>query len=241
MPDFVGYFDDSGTHKGAGVVVVAGAIATAERWRKLSCEWQRTIRPWGLQRNHFHMTDFVTGKGEYRGWTEDTKSARLMALVNVIRKHVRVLIGNAVMEADFEEVSARYPDNNFGTAYRFCAFLIAPAVDAWRRRSPKRGPVTLVFEAGNKLLNEYGRILNQAGTFDHLREKFGYSSITQGTKAEMVPLQAADLIAYATYKCAAMKSIDSYLEPCFESLFTLPTQGQSFSKELIERALRDWH
>ncbi len=238
MPDFVGYFDDSGTHKGAGIVVVAGAVATAERWEQLSREWQRTIRPWRVLQ--FHATDFVTGKGEYRGWTEDTKSARLMALVKLIRKHVRVLIGNAVMEADFEEVSAKYPDNNFGTAYRFCAFLIPPAVDLWRRQSPKRGPVALIFESGNKLLNEYGRIVNQAGTFEHLRQKFGYSSITQGTSSDLVPLQAADLIAYATYRCAFMnKPLDSYLEPCFESLFKLPHRGQSFSKELIERALKE--
>jgi len=240
MVNFVGYFDDSGTHKGAGIVVVAGAIATAGRWDKLSREWQSTIKPWGLQRKHFHMTDFVTGKGDYRGWTVDAKAARLAELVKIIRKHVRVLIGNAVMEADFEEISKRYPRNNFGSAYRFCAFLVAPAVDAWRRQSPRRGPVTLIFEAGNKLLNEYGRILNEAGRFEHLREKFGYSSIAQGTKSEMVPLQAADLIAYATYKCAAMTPLDYYLEPSFKSLFSLRHQGMSFSKELVEKALSEF-
>lgn len=86
-------------------------------------------------------------------------------------------------------------------------------------------PVALVFERGNKLLNEYGRVVAQIGESERTREKFGISSVDQRAKKDTSPLQAADLIAYATYKCLAQKVVDQWLSDSFEELFSLPTEG----------------
>src|SRR5215469_8258118 len=144
--------------------------------------------------------------------------------------------------ADFVSGQGAYdkcPCRDIGTAYRFCAFLALPAVDNWRRRSPRRKPVALIFESGNKLLNEYGRILAQIGDCERTREQYGISSITQGTKKDMPQLQAADLIAYAAYKSMSQNRVDDYLAESFEILFNLPIEGCLHSNpEIIEKQLR---
>jgi hypothetical protein len=148
-------------------------------------------------------------------------------------------VGNAVNHSDFKAAFQGCQNKHIGTPYRFCAFLALPAVDSWRRRSSRRKPVALIFESGNRLMNEYGRMFAQLGTFDRLREKFGIASITEGSKKEMPPLQAADLIAYATYKCLVQHRIEGYLETAFEALFKIQHVGVLHGNpDLVERALR---
>ena len=36
----VGYFDDSGTHRGSGVCVIAGLVSNSIYWGRLELEWQ---------------------------------------------------------------------------------------------------------------------------------------------------------------------------------------------------------
>lgn len=201
----------------------------------------RAIESWNLSRGYFHMADFVSGYNDYQGWTQAEKRYRLRLLIRIICKHVRVLVGNAVVQSDFNNALQMCPSTVIGTAYRFCAFLVLPAVDHWRRRSPRRKPVALVFESGNKMKNEYGRILAQLGDFERTREKYGSSAFIEASKKEWVPLQAADLIAYATYKCLAQTRIDDWLEHEFETLFKLPHQGILYSDAaLIEKCLRSF-
>lgn len=239
MADLAGFFDDSGTHGDSRFVVVAGGVASLRQWDRLSKEWERTIGPWKLSRGYFHMADFVSGYNDYHGWTPLEKCYRLRALVRIICEHVRVLVGNAVVQGDFNAALEICPSSVIGTAYRFCAFLALPAVDHWRRRSPRRNPVALIFERGNKLKNEYGQLLTQLGDFDRTREKYGISHFDDATKQEWIPLQAADLIAYATYKCLAQSQIDDWLAHEFETLFKIPHQGILYSDALkISNCLR---
>jgi hypothetical protein len=240
MSVLAAYLDDSGTHVGSGWVVVAGGVSSVQQWVKLSREWERTIGPWKLKKGYFRMADFVNGVGEYSRWSPGLRAARLNRLITVISKNVRILVGNAVKEADFKIAFSKCPTAKIGTAYRFCAFLILPAVNAWREKSPTREPVAFFFESGNKLMNEYGRILGQIDSHEGLREKFGVGPITEAPKSGMQALQAADLIAYATYKCLVAERITPpYLEHAFARLFENKHTGTIYDNvEKIEKYLR---
>ncbi len=240
MSVLAAYLDDSGTHVGSGWVVVAGGVASVQQWSKLSRAWERALVDWKLTKGYFRMTEFVNGVGDYSAWSTDLKAARLNQLVRIIDENVRLLVGNAVNEADFNEAFRRFPTAKIGTAYRFCAFLCLPAVNTWREHSPRREPVAFIFESGNKLKNEYGKILAQLGSFAGPREKFGVASFAEGQKRKMPALQAADLIAYAAYKRLVEKKIaPTYLEMAFERLFKIQTQGKVFGNpDLLEKYLR---
>src|ERR1700682_957978 len=240
MTALAAYLDDSGTHASSGWVVVAGGVASVKQWAKVSRAWERTLAPWKLAKGYFRMTEFVNGVGDYSAWSTELKAARLNQLVEIIGENVRLLVGNAVNEADFNEAVRRFPTATIGTAYRFCAFLSLPAVNMWRERSPRREPVAFIFESGNKLMNEYGKILAKLGSFPELREKFGVASFEEGQKIDKPPLQAADLIAYATYKSIVEKRIaPPYLEMAFQRLFKSKTQGKVFADpDVLEKYLR---
>lgn len=240
MTILAAYLDDSGTHAGSGWVVAAGGVASVKQWMKLSRTWERTIAPWKLEKEYFRMADFVNGVGDYSAWSQELRAARLNRLIEIINKNIRLLVGNAVKEADFAEAFRRCPSVKIGTAYRFCAFLALPAVNAWREKSPRREPVDFVFESGNKLMNEYGRILAQIGSEEGPREKFGVASMTVGHKRDMPALQAADVIAYSTYKCLVGERITPpYLEKALARLFENKKEGIAHSDpDRIEKYLR---
>lgn len=240
MTALAAYLDDSGTHVGSGWVVVAGGVASSKQWSILSRAWVRAIADWKLTKGYFRMTEFVNGVGDYSAWSSELKAARLNHLVEIISENVRLLVGNAVNEADFNEAFRRCPTAKIGTAYRFCAFLALPAVNTWRERSPRREPVAFIFESGNKLMNEYGQILAQIGSYEGPREKFGVASLAVGQKRNLPALQAADVIAYATRKCLVEEKIAPiYLKKAFERLFDNKKQGVVFSNpDLLEKYLR---
>jgi hypothetical protein len=240
MTALAAYLDDSGTHVGSGWVVVAGGVASIKQWSKLSRAWERAVTDWKLAKGYFRMTEFVNGFGDYSAWSTELKATRLNQLVGIIGENVRLLVGNAVNEADFNEAFRRCPTAKIGTAYRFCAFLALPAVNTWRERSARREPVAFIFESGNKLMNEYGQILAQIGLYELSRVKFGIASVAEGQKRDMPALQAADVIAYATRKCLVEEKIaPTYLEKAFERLFDNKKQGVVFSNpDLLEKYLR---
>lgn len=146
MSELAAYLDDSGTHQGSPIVVVAGAIASVSQWARLSKQWKKQLDCWNLP--FFHTTDFVSGYGHYKGWDEPRKRSAVSALVRIIRANVRFLVGNAVRVDDFANAFAKYPNRCIKTPYHFCAVLSIPATGYWKLRSAKRGPVALIFESG---------------------------------------------------------------------------------------------
>lgn len=203
MVALAAYLDDAGTHEGSRLVNVAGPIASIRQWVSFSKAWNRKLHSLGLE--FFRMADFVSGYGPYAGWNEDKKRIVLGSLVRVIRDHVRHLVGNAVFTNDFRMAYADHPSPCVKTPYHFCAVMTLPAVGYWKLSSLKREPVALIFESGNKLFDQYFRLVQEDFSNDLVKETYGVKSLTLGNKKEMPPLQAADIVAYGGYKCASQK------------------------------------
>lgn len=235
MAILAAYLDDSGTHKGSPLVSVAGAVGSVSQWIKFSRRWRRQLRQWNLE--FFRMADFVSSRGPYEGWDEPRKHHVLSRLVQTIKDYARFLVGNAVYSRDFDEAFAKYPNSCIKDAYHFCAVLTLPAVGYWKMESKRREPVALIFESGNKLLDQYFRLVQRDFLDDRAREAYGIGSVTVGDKKEMPPLQAADIIAYGTYKCKAQKAIEPYLENSYRSLFEIRNSGFIWNREGIEQIL----
>jgi hypothetical protein len=52
------YFDDSGTHHGSRVALLAGFVATTEVWRSLKREWSALLGEFtGYGVTHFHARE----------------------------------------------------------------------------------------------------------------------------------------------------------------------------------------
>lgn len=85
-----------------------------------------------------------------------------------------------------------------------------------------------------------GKIFSQLGSHEHLRDKFGVASFTEGHKTDMPALQAADVVAYATYIFLTEKKIvPQYLENAFSRSFEMKTDRVVYAcADAIEKYLR---
>jgi hypothetical protein len=232
MAMLAAYLDDSGTHGGSPLAVVGGAVGTLAEWIKFSKLWKRELRRHNLE--FFRMADFVSGYGAYRGWGDSKKRNLLSALVSLIKRHSRLLIGNAVFPSDFAAAYAQHPTPCIKDAYHFCAVMTLPMIGYWEVRS---GPVALIFESGNKLLDEYFRLVQKDFSNDVARDAYGIGSITLGNKRDMPPLQAADIVAYGAWKCATQKTLQPYLAEAYGSLWRMRNSQRVWDQEWIGKAL----
>jgi hypothetical protein len=56
------YFDESGTHEGDHLCVVAGFVGTEDQWKRFIPDWEKSLRP----KKHLHMTDLRWNSGKQR-------------------------------------------------------------------------------------------------------------------------------------------------------------------------------
>ncbi len=188
MAKLIAYFDESGTDQGSPVVVVAGIVASAKQWSKFDQKWRKLVKAAGV--SAFHMTDFESSYGEFKGWSSDRKKEFIISLIEVIRAHARIFFLQGVKKEDFEAVLPEFPEIE-KSPYNFCCELSAIAFDFWAGKSPSRKEYTLVFERGNKFTTEI------IAMFKKMK---GADSITLMDGKTCTPLQAADLLTYEMYK-----------------------------------------
>jgi Protein of unknown function (DUF3800) len=230
------YLDDSGTHADSPFVSVAGAIGAVPLWGKFSDKWNRKLSKLGLE--HFHMAEFVSGYGPYNGWDQRKRHAVLSGFIQLITNHASFLVGAATTPTDFSGAYARCPTPYIKDAYHLCAVLTLPSIGYWVAESHTREPAAVIFETGNKLMDEYVRAIRSDFTERHRQEQYGINSVTVGTKKDFPPLQAADIIAYGTYKARAQKTgLQPYLQDAYSSLFKMPNSGVVLNQDMIERVL----
>lgn len=98
-----GYFDESGTHKGAAALSVAGFLGKADEWGAFTFEWEQALADFGL--TFFHMASFESRIGEY-DWPEDVRRERITRLLAIINRHVLGSAGIVLPIPDYDVIFA---------------------------------------------------------------------------------------------------------------------------------------
>jgi hypothetical protein len=195
-----GYFDESGTHCGSRAVSVAGYLSTADRWLDFEKEWKQALCEYGLCPGYFHMTDFVARRGIYADWTDDERRDRLAKLICIINRNTLASVGFALPMRDyyssFSQAAKRYTGGAYGLAAVSCF------MDASRAIQPEYAAarIAYVFERGVKGRGQVMKVFDQAWDSLELREKHRLLSLKYEDKRDLVPLQAADILAYELYR-----------------------------------------
>jgi len=196
------YLDEGGTNKGARVLTVAGYAARPSEWRNFTKEWNRVLRPTGIK--CYHATDAQALRGEFSDWTSQRVAELAERLLPIIPRHAAGLAVGIVM-SDFEEALAGRPDLRalFASPYAACfQWLVQSLAElAQKKKTPTR--FSFVHETNN-MKHE----AQQA--FDWVKTETTYGkhlvSLVFADKAEFVPLQAADILAFEVQKRLADQS-----------------------------------
>jgi hypothetical protein len=193
------YFDDSGTHPESSIAVGAGFVSTVEQWREFNRNWEEAKKHDGFK--VFHMADFASGHGEFANW-DDTKKRRVLdCLCSIIRTRIKGGWNTAVTKKDYDQVIVE-PFRQWAGRfhYTFCVRQCAGNIANWRQAQNPPASMRYVFDRTSRGKGEIMSVMDRAIKSSEFESKStgikplsGYSF---DNKAEILPLQAADIYAW---------------------------------------------
>jgi len=194
------YLDDSGTHASSSVVAVAGYVSTTLAWQSFVPEWRRLLRKEKI--SVMRMADLQNLQGQFsvkRGWTIDRREKLVESAAKIIGHRTRTAVGHAVIRADWEKAVPEDLKKIFGGPYGWCASECVALISKWKKRNDIKGGLDFVFEAGTNGQGQIQEILMEIIKDPELNKHYGLHAYSFHDKT-LLPLQAADMLAYEVYK-----------------------------------------
>lgn len=154
MAFFSAYFDASGragdpNHK---VMTVAGFVSDIKKWKRFEVEWNKILRRERI--TIFHMTDFVSSKGEFAvGWKGETDRRRMFIddLAACLSRNVDKSFRSTLVLSDFDKVNGDFAiEETLGKPYGLCSMMCAFALRQWAKRKGVEKNLLYYFEDGDK-------------------------------------------------------------------------------------------
>jgi hypothetical protein len=197
------YMDESGTHKAAPMLIVAGYVARLGQWIRFNKKWAKLLRDNGL--TYHHTVEMMNRRGSYARWHE-RHGSRFIERATRIAEH-DTLFGFVVRlnKSDYDKfyVAGERPrkiplDTKYGVCFRVLLSFLPLILQ--RSISLDNAEVHLVLEAGATGIGDTKRI------FDIFRKHAPpeisrlIPTRTEADKKRFHGLQAADTLAYAAYQ-----------------------------------------
>lgn len=189
------FFDESGKFHDNDFVCIAGYIAEDAYWDTFCKEWQSLLKKHGLQA--IHMTDLMALQGQFKclGWSEQKKLLVVKDFIDAIRNNI--LVGFAVgLDAKYYRSMMKETQKKF-KPHVFC---FARVIKLLMNRHSAWGwtePISSIFDDCRQYsMKCYSALCD-------IKEKHAgvsklIASITFADDEVFYPLQAADMLAYAT-------------------------------------------
>ena len=218
---FSAYFDESGTHDGSPVVVVAGWVSTDIQWQRFSTAWNEILRSAGLNPPMFHMTDFENRQPPFSEWSQPKRVKVIQKLHSLIRRRTRQPIIAAVIVDAFNKGQAERKVPKDMSPYGFAVVECIKKVGAWADDVGHHEPIAYFFEDGSRWRRDVFTATSQIEKAPDYRARYRFGPWGFGFKDQLVPLQAADFLAYEIWKEAINGNLvtgDERLRPMRKSL-----------------------
>ena len=200
------YFDDSGTRSGTNVTLLAGLFGNPHQWDHFAGLWQQALgapldgaKP---RVQHFRMFDCYGGRNDFTGWVRTEAEDFAQQLGNIIFK-CGLWGGVTVVTAKAQDKRAtgdrpRESGDAEGATIRNSFHL---ALDWARKSAAYDREISFVFEDRPERKKEYETVY--AAFSEHARAANILplpASLTFANAAKALPLQGADLFAWAVYQ-----------------------------------------
>jgi hypothetical protein len=193
------HFDDSGTDRESPIAVAACCVSTVPQWKEFERNWSEANAD--LEFGVFHSSDF-SAANKFR----KPKSERLVKrLCNIATTRSRAMFGIAVKKTDYDEVVTgpfrEYAGHfHYTFAVRWCCWMIA----AWREKYHSRHSMQYVFDRMTQGKHEIIDVMDRARNTSEEEARHTGVVVLDGysfeDKAKVVPLQAADMLAWTVYR-----------------------------------------
>src|SRR6266849_5185123 len=129
---FTAYFDESGTHAGSGVSVMAGFVGDARQWRKFEKRASKLFARYRV--DVFHTIDVRRSDADFEGWTVDRKLEFLDDFHAVVNDTLLSGVASFIRDDDYKYyLGLHWPkktrrDSKYGVLFRGCFAQIIDVV-----------------------------------------------------------------------------------------------------------------
>lgn len=191
------YIDESYSHPPKPLIyTIAGYISQEWRWRTFESEWNSALSAEGL--DYFHMVELAQGKHIYAKWEERKRRKFLRNLHRIIHKNTLADFAMSVVVADYDNVITPDIRYGFGEPHVFAAIGCLKGVSVWLNHSKlsKRERIFYVFEKGSIHDSTLQLVFDRYFNDEKQSETYRIGGCAFHDKKELMPLQAADVLAY---------------------------------------------
>jgi hypothetical protein len=186
------YFDERGHPDRGSHLVVAGAVADIQQWVHFEREWREVLKPHGV--SVFHANEFYQRKNPaykhnpFKHFSDSDARHLIELLAGIICRRVEKTVCNVIPLDQYRAANEKYLlSEHFGWPYPAAARSCMTSVSRWAERHSIPGQeIMYFFEDGAK----------HKGQLEWLAEKDKLPRPRFEKKADIVPLQAGDFIAW---------------------------------------------
>ena len=182
-----------------GIFVVGGFLAEEKTWTKIERRWAACNKRHGV--SQYHATEVNGRRGEFKGWTDAQRNKYSKKLLEILKDQENKLCGVSIgiNRKDYERLVSESGRAKWGTAYT-AAFKTCVA---WIAQLMGNFPPDCKFSVVMARSQFQKEALD---AFDILKDKTHWpphvrlGSYALDDPSQVVPLQAADLISYETFR-----------------------------------------
>jgi hypothetical protein len=184
-------------------------------WSRLEMPWRRRLGSIKC----FHATDCAAHDGEFAAIKKEDCAPLSNDLASIIAAQGDDLmaVGHSVYRDDWDYGASSIIKRQFRTQYHFCMSMVLLQINQISQDFARGDPVAFVF-AKQRQYQEYAQTIHEVFQQGNMYSGIGHLGF--GEPKCIVPLQAADLFAYETYRELLAQS-DDPVPPRREQLSTI--------------------
>lgn len=191
------YIDDSGTHDDAEVVTMGAFIAPVADWTAFEFDWCAILDREPLR--SFHMSDCEAGRNPYF-WDWPRRAALIHDLRHIIIRYQMLGTALSISRKDWDELVVGKVREDFGSSIEFAFGGAIGQLVLYLRQLWPTQKLAIVVDDQKQRKEDLQRI---AGNYRDLKVLYPeIESLAFASMQNCVPLQAADMIAWESYRYA---------------------------------------
>jgi len=207
------YFDES--YAGKSDIVVAGFVSSFDRWAKFAARWKKVLDDNELP--YIHLTE-LKSPNAFPHLSMSERERILNSLLDIIQECATFALSCRISPREYKSIATPKFRSEFGSAYAFAVLGCVQGAGLYlEQQQPDYEALSVFLESGHR------NVLQALQSLDNYKRKFApvdlaalaadhvikgeereapwirLGTLGLGGKTEMLPLQAADMLAHSVF------------------------------------------
>ncbi len=191
------FIDDSGTDGSGPFCVLAGYLSDVEQWKLFSDSWDIELRT-EPKISHFKMAQAHSKRGPFWGWDNEARENKVAKLAKIVNQHAIGGIASIVSNKAYREEAKGCLPDTIDHPYWLCFEQIVMEAIRVYGHELNGGKINFVFDSQGEGYERRGGLVHAGWREVLTRTPYEHllGSITFASDLDVLPLQAADLLAW---------------------------------------------